>query len=65
MSLIEKTQRKPTETGIEQYPPDGLYENMPCTCRPNCWLHGNYCKGDCGCPACAAAYDDSIDDLDY
>ena len=52
---------KPTEKGIEKYPPDGFYtangDNTPCTCLKSCpWT----CKGVCGCEACHEAYGDFL-----
>lgn len=48
----------PTETGIGKYPPDGKYEEIPCTCNPQCPYD---CKGECGCSACTSAYGDQLD----
>lgn len=48
--------KKPTQAGAEQYPPDGLYEGIPCTCKWTCVG----CKGECGCDACWAAYQDFL-----
>ena len=49
--------KKPTEEGINRYPPDGVYEGFACTCKPECPLS---CKGQCGCDACCAAYSDFL-----
>jgi hypothetical protein len=50
--------QQPTETGKTKYPPDGLYEDIPCTCVPEC---ADDCKGGCGCSACASAYGDAME----
>lgn len=36
------SERKPTAKGLEELPPDGLYEGEPCTCEPECISD---CKG--------------------
>jgi hypothetical protein len=35
----------------------GFYEDLPCTCKPDC---PSNCKGQCGCEACSAAYGDFL-----
>ncbi len=47
----------PTEEGKRRWPPDGLYENAPCTCKPECH---EPCKGRCGCQACHVSYSDYL-----
>lgn len=47
-------------TPEDRYPPDGQYDGIPCTCRPEC---PEACKGECGCSACASCYGDSISEL--
>ena len=58
----EMDEPRPTDAGRAKYPPDGYYhatpgEMIPCTCEPSC-LGG--CKGECGCKACHAAYQDFL-----
>lgn len=49
----------PTPEGIKRHEPDGYYETdcvrVPCTCTPTC---APVCKGECGCVACHAAFQD-------
>ena len=47
---------KPTVTGKEKYP-DGYYYEFPCICTEKC---KDACTGECGCKACAAAYNDFL-----
>lgn len=51
--------KKPTEEGLRRYPPDGMYEDRPCTCTECC---PPACKGECGCYACASAYCDAMEE---
>lgn len=46
----------PTENGIKLYPPDGLYEEIACTCKDSC-TYG--CGGKCGCSACLQGWCDA------
>jgi len=54
----------PTEFGIKKYPPNGLYEEYPCTCVESC---PPKCKSvynkerRCNCLACEFSYIDSIE----
>ena len=56
-------ERKPTKTGVKAYPPNGYYmethfhEEYPCTCTERC---GPNCKGECGCKACSACWNDFL-----
>lgn len=50
--------KQPTDEGKNRYPPDGMYQGEPCTCKPECPYN---CKGECGCDACCAAYCDFLD----
>jgi len=50
---------KPSKKGIKKYPPDGYYEGVPCTCKDKCLYN---CKGECGCKACKALYQDFLSD---
>lgn len=64
-TTTESPDPEPSQTGIERFPPDGYHRNddwlWPCTCKPECsWV----CKGDCGCLACDAIYQDAMT-LDY
>ena len=51
--------KTPTPEGLTRYEPDGYYaangEQLPCTCFPTC---SKTCKGECGCAACHAAFQD-------
>ena len=47
----------PTEEGKKRFPPNGLYETFPCTCKPEC---PDPCKDSCKCPACQAEYGDYL-----
>jgi hypothetical protein len=52
-------QTAPTPEGLRRYEPDGYYreggEPIPCVCKPEC---SYACKGECGCKACNAAFQD-------
>jgi len=48
LKLIEKPE--------EKYP-DGYYYEFPCICTEKC---KDACTGECGCKACAAAYNDFL-----
>ncbi len=48
---------EPTEEGKLRYAPTGYYDEIPCTCKPEC---PDACKGECGCEACATAYSDFL-----
>ena len=46
-------QSRPSDKGIEKYPPDGFAVvesgSLACTCADSCT---NECWGECGCKAC-------------
>lgn len=48
---------KPSAEGLHKYPPEGRYEGYACTCKPECTYD---CKGQCGCRACNASYQDFL-----
>lgn len=60
-NMIDKTKPLPTIEGRDRYPPDGYYDDEPCTCKPDCEFD---CKGECNCEACHIAYADSLSSLD-
>ena len=57
----------PTNEGKRRYPPDGIYKGgfsdkdknfwEVCTCTKGC---PDPCKGQCGCKACRACYNDFL-----
>jgi len=56
---------EPTDDGKRRYPPDGLYWIdrdwcEPCTCTRHC---AKVCRGECGCSACLASFEDSVSDI--
>lgn len=55
--MIDPTKPLPTVEGLDRYPPDGYYEDEPCTCKPDCDFN---CRGNCNCEACALAYADYL-----
>ena len=61
---MNEEQKEPTEEGKKRYSPDGYYrdhptdgERYPCLCTEECMRP---CKGECGCPACDASYNDYL-----
>jgi hypothetical protein len=53
---------QPTDEGRKRYEADGFYVvdadwRIACTCKPTCPAD---CKGECGCKACEAAYQDFL-----
>lgn len=46
---------QPTEEGKRRWEPDGYYDGVPCTCKPECPAAR---KGQCGCEGCRTAYAD-------
>ena len=55
LSMVDE----PTDKGRHEFPPDGYYEGIPCTCHEKC----NYaCEGKgCGCKAHRACYGEFLD----
>ena len=54
---IDPTKRMPTLEGRDRYPPDGYYDEVPCTCQSDCEFT---CKGECNCEACVLAHSDFL-----
>lgn len=59
--MAETKAQQPTAEGLlryADYTPPGYYEELPCTCNPEC---PPACTGACGCAACRAAFYDAAE----
>ena len=57
LAKLQPSPPQPTDDGLRRWEPFGFYACHACTCLPTC---DDPCKGDCGCEACDAAYQDYL-----